>query len=247
MYFLYRDESGNTGSDLTSLEQPVHWLVSIGDSPQSVRSIEQGMSAQSLRYFRARARLPKFEFHGSHLFQGRGECRDLTPPQRVALYREIVSLIGWHHGRLFIRGIDKAAHAKRAKERSYRPEHPHKLATSSSGLTSGWRPVNESGWREENWTRSEKAVVRLWRENCQPHVETERVWPQQKARSGRTQLAGARQGKPTPFRPGPAEPHHSSSGGPIALAPAVRQSSHQMYPRLWRKAIIAFRLPSDMF
>ncbi|MGD2120689.1 MAG: DUF3800 domain-containing protein [Gemmatimonadota bacterium] len=234
-------------------------------SPQSVRSIEEGMSALSLRYFGARARHPEFEFHGSHLFQGRGECRDLTPAQRVSLYREIVSLIGRNQGRLFVRGIDKAEHAERAKERSYQPEHPHKLAfrylieridewlearqPEGKSLEEGSSPVfglivadeqkevdreiiqsfafwrdhgtgpgyrargihylldtvhyvrsqdswliqlvdclaflrnryariiRESGCREETWSRSEKTVVRLWRENCQPHVETERVWP----------------------------------------------------------------------
>jgi hypothetical protein len=265
MFFFYLDESGNTGNDLASEDQPIHWLVTLGVSPQGVRSIEQGMSALALRYFRARARLPEFEFHGSHIFSGRGECRDLAPAKRVTLYGELVSQVGQHGGRLFVRGIDKAGHAKRAREKGYVPEHPHKLAfrylierldewlenqqPEDEILEEGFPPVyglivadeqkevdreiiqsfafwrdhgtglgyrardiyylldtvhyvpsqdswliqladclaylqgryarvlRESGPREENWTKSERAVVRLWREKCQPHVESDVVWP----------------------------------------------------------------------
>ena len=265
MFLFYLDESGNTGSDLSSVDQPIHWLLTLGVSPQGVRSIEQAMSALALRYFRSRARQPKFEFHGNHIFSGRGECRLIAPAHRVTLYGELVSLVGMHGGRLFIRGIHKARHAERANEKGYEPEHPHKLAFQflierldafledqqpkdeiqasspppvlglivadeqkevdrviirsfafwrSHGTGLGFRardlhylldtvhyvPSHDSwliqladclaflrsryarvlrstGPRKENWSQSERAVVRLWREMCQPYVVSGLVWP----------------------------------------------------------------------
>ncbi len=291
MIFFYLDESGNTGIDLASMDQPIHWLVTLGVSPHAFRSMEQEISELALSHFPARARLPEFEFHGSHIFAGRGECRGLSPARRIALYDGLVSQVGRHGGRLFVRGIHKAGHARRAREKGYAPEHPHKLAfrylverldewlegqqRDGEARKNGASPVyglvvadeqkevgreimrsfahwrdrgtgqgyrardirylldtvhhvpsrdswliqlvdcvaylrnrcsrvfRESGPREEDWTQSDREVVRLWREHCRPHVESAVIWPGKGRRHGsKPKLAGARQGKPAPNRAG---------------------------------------------
>jgi hypothetical protein len=284
MFFFYLDESGNTGTDLASTDQPIHWLVTLGVSPHALRTMEREMSELALSHFPARARLPEFEFHGSHIFAGRGECRGLSPARRIALYGELVSHVGRHGGRLFVRGIHKAGHARRAKEKGYAPEHPHKLAFRylverldewledqqpdgearkrgaspvyglvvadeqkevgreimrsfahwrDRGTGPGYRArdirylldtvhhvpskdswliqlvdcvaylrnrcsrvFRESGPREEDWTKSNREVVRLWREHCRPHVESAVVWPGKGRRDGdEPKVAGVRQGR----------------------------------------------------
>jgi hypothetical protein len=284
MFFFYLDESGNTGSDLASTDQPIHWLVTLGVSPHAFRSMEREISEIALSHFPDRARLPEFEFHGGHIFAGRGECKGLSPARRIALYGELVSQVGRHGGRLFVRGIHKAGHARRATEKGYAPEHPHKLAfrylverldewlegqqpdgearkkgaLPVYGLVvadeqkevgreimrsfahwrdrgtgpgyrardlrylldtvhhvpsrSSWliqlvdciaylrnrcsRVLRESGPRERDWTKSDREVVRLWREHCRPHVESAVVWPGKERRhEGEPKPAAARQGR----------------------------------------------------
>lgn len=128
LYFFYVDESGNTGSNLDSVDQPIHWLVALGLAPSAVRSVEDSMSSIAQRYFPMRSWEPDFEFHGSDLFSGRDESRDLSPTQRVSLYDEILNLVPEHDVKLFIRGIDKLRHRDRAMENGYPPDHPHRLA-----------------------------------------------------------------------------------------------------------------------
>lgn len=290
MFFFYLDESGNTGIDLASTDQPIHWLVTLGVSPHALRTMEREMSELALSHFPARARLPEFEFHGSHIFAGRGECRGLSPARRIALYGELVSQVGRHGGRIFVRGIHKGGHASRAREKGYAPEHPHKLAfrylverldewleeqqPDGEARKKGTSPVyglvvadeqkevgreimrsfahwrdrgtgpgyrardihylldtvhhvpskdswliqlvdcvaylrnrssrvfRESGPREEKWTKSDREVVRLWREHCRPHVESAVVWPWRGRRhGGEPKLAGAGQGRPAAPNP----------------------------------------------
>lgn len=264
MYFFYTDESGNTGADLRSTVQPIHWIVALCITPPAARQVEDAMSALALRYFRDRAREPDFEFHGSEIFSGRGDCRDLTPTQRVSLYGELVSLVAEHSCRLFVRGIHKQRHKRRADERGYVPEHPHTLGFRylverldewleehqpeqdifegappeyglivadeqaevdreiverfafwrNHGTRQGYRAreiyyfidtvhyvpshdswliqlvdcvaylrnryarvLRESGYQDEGYSQSERAIVRLWQDYCQTQVEVDQVWP----------------------------------------------------------------------
>lgn len=128
MYLFYIDESGNTGRDLDSVDQPVHWLVALGVSPVGVSRIEAEMLALAIRYFRSRARDPSFEFHGNDLFSGRGDCRTLTVVERVELYRSLLGLLRRHDMKLFIRGVDKVRHKTNASRDATPPIHPYRLA-----------------------------------------------------------------------------------------------------------------------
>lgn len=127
MYLFYIDESGNTGADLTTAQEPVHWLVAVGVSMRAVHAIEADMLGIAMKYFRSRGSEADFEFHGSDLFGARGDARNITPSERVAVYQEVLGLLQRHSCKIWVRGIDKPLHARRARERGYSPEHPYKL------------------------------------------------------------------------------------------------------------------------
>jgi hypothetical protein len=127
MYFFYIDESGNTGANLDSPDQPVHWLVALGIDVTHMRALEADVLALALKSFRARARSPDFELHGADVFSGRGECQGMPPANRVQLYGEILGLAAKHGCVLFVQGIHKQRHKERARERGYAPHHPHRL------------------------------------------------------------------------------------------------------------------------
>lgn len=128
MRLFYIDESGNTGTK-HDVNEPIHWLAAVGISASAVKAIENQMLSLALKYFPGRARRPDFEFHGSDLFSGRGECNGIAPAQRIKVYEEMMQLLSNYDCVLFIRGIDKQLHQQRAREKSYIPEHPHQLAS----------------------------------------------------------------------------------------------------------------------
>lgn len=127
MVLFYVDESGNTGLNLDSADQPVHWIVALGVTPEAIRAIEAEMLALALRVFRNRARKADFEFHGSDIFGGRGDCSNLSPAERIQVYAELLRLLARHDCALFVQGIDKARHKARARTNGYEPMHPHRL------------------------------------------------------------------------------------------------------------------------
>jgi hypothetical protein len=128
MYLFYIDESGNTGADLAAADQPVHWMVALGVAPVAVKSIEAEMLELALEWFPERARSPEFEFHGSHLYARRGDCRALSPERAVALYRALLEVFARGDCHLFMAGIDKAGLKQRAESGRYVPDHPYRLA-----------------------------------------------------------------------------------------------------------------------
>jgi hypothetical protein len=128
MRLFYIDESGNTGRHVDAT-QPIHWLVAIGVSPIAVKTIEAEMKSLATQHFPRRARRPDFEFHGAYLFSGRNECNAIAPVDRIKIYNQLMQLLERHNCSIFIRGIDKQLLQKRAIERKYTAEHPHKLAS----------------------------------------------------------------------------------------------------------------------
>ncbi|MGH7481794.1 MAG: DUF3800 domain-containing protein [Longimicrobiales bacterium] len=128
MHLFYIDESGNTGARLDSADQPIHWLIALAVTPRGVRAIENEMAAIAHRWLGALSRSADFEFHGSEIFSGRGPHARFSPGQRVAIYDELLSLVMKYACSLFIRGIHKQNHRKRADEHGYVPDHPHRLA-----------------------------------------------------------------------------------------------------------------------
>jgi hypothetical protein len=127
MYLFYADESGNTGLNLASPEQPIHWIVAVGIVDARIRALEAGALAIAWRTFPDRARASDFEFHGADIFHGRGECEFLSPAERIHLYNDVLALLRQHDCTLFLVAIHKANHQQRAQIRGYAPLHPHKL------------------------------------------------------------------------------------------------------------------------
>ncbi len=125
---FYIDESGNTGASFNT-DQPIHWLVAIGVTPVSIKKIEYRMLNLASTYFPQRARQPNFEFHGSDLFSGRGDCQGISPFDRIIIYEEILGLLKPHDCALFVRGIDKAKYRDYAATKGYETKHPHELAS----------------------------------------------------------------------------------------------------------------------
>lgn len=125
MHLFYIDESGNTGADLRSVVEPVHWLVALGATEHAVHDIENDLISVASRYFKADARRPEFELHGSEIFAGRGPSRALTVTERVRLFADILSVIPRHGAKLWVRGIHKQRHLQRAQEKGYTPSHPY--------------------------------------------------------------------------------------------------------------------------
>ncbi len=128
MRLYYVDESGNTGLNLDSRDQPIHWVVALEFTPQAVKAVQAEMLGLASRVFGARARSPDFEFHGGDIFQGRGDCSPLPVPQRVALYAELLSLVGRHGCSVFVQGIEKAGLRAHSIASGEPPLHPHRLA-----------------------------------------------------------------------------------------------------------------------
>lgn len=127
MYLFYIDESGNTGRNLDSFEQPVHWLIALGVESTRLLSVERDLRDLARRYCPSEARNPDFEFHGSAIFHGKQPFDHLTPQQRVDLYDQLLSVVPRHDLKLFVRGIHKKRHRDRAVRQHYSADHPHRL------------------------------------------------------------------------------------------------------------------------
>lgn len=126
VYFIYVDESGNTGAHVNPSE-PVHWLVAVAVPVSSLQQLESEMLALAAATFGDRARAPDFEFHGSDLFSGRRECRGIPPQTRVSVYRSLAALPARHGCTVFVVGIEKERHRTRAAQWRYDAAHPHTL------------------------------------------------------------------------------------------------------------------------
>lgn len=128
MYLFYFAESGNTGLDLSSTVEAVHWLVALGATEHDVRRIDGDVRALADSYFGHRAGTPGFELHGVEIFGGRGVARTLAPARRVDLFAEVLGLLVTHDVQLWVRGIHKARLRERSRARREALEHPSILA-----------------------------------------------------------------------------------------------------------------------
>ena len=150
MYFFYIDESGNTGRDLDSPEQPIHWLIGVGVEATRLPSVERDLRDLARHYCPTEARDPDFEFHGSAIFHGRRPFDHLTPQKRVDLYDQLLSVVPRHDVKVFVRGIHKKRHRDRAARKRYSPDHPHRLGFMFLvGRIDRWLEENQPGGPED--------------------------------------------------------------------------------------------------
>jgi hypothetical protein len=124
MYLVFLDGSGNTGLNLTEPTSPVYLLMGLIAHGNGVRAIESAMNDVLALRFGAATRAPGFECKGSNLYRGDGPCAAMAPEERIALYADLVDLIGRFGVHLVWQAIDKPLLAARYRE----PMHPHKLA-----------------------------------------------------------------------------------------------------------------------
>ena len=128
MILFYIDESGNSGANLSTPDQPVAWLVALAATEQAVQQIEAKAGDIAEECFPKDIHKPDFEFKGSAIFHGSDFCKGMPPDKRVELYDRLLALLPAHGVRLFARGIHKARHSKRATQAGYyEPSHPYAL------------------------------------------------------------------------------------------------------------------------
>lgn len=72
MHFLYIDEAGSTGADLTATQQPVFMMASLVVSDEKWRKTNEAVKSSLVRYFGCEL-APDFELHACELLSPSGE------------------------------------------------------------------------------------------------------------------------------------------------------------------------------
>jgi len=123
MYLFPTDESGNTGWNLDSPDQPLHFLLTLGIHEDNSREIDRELFRIALDYFPREARNSDFEFHGGYIYRGEGYFNALSPADRLQIYNRLTQVIVDFELPVFIEGIDK----QKLKANSTNPGHPYNL------------------------------------------------------------------------------------------------------------------------
>lgn len=113
------DEAGNTGTR-ADLSQPVHMLGCLLVEDTSVRPMEDAIAAVAERHFPKISGDAAFEFHGAHLFAGKGIFKGIAPADRIAATRELIEVTSEHVAAFGYTGVNKV--------KSYASDHPHRIA-----------------------------------------------------------------------------------------------------------------------
>lgn len=108
MHFFYLDESGCTGNDLTSVEQPIFVLGGISVKDQGWRLTTDGFNS-ILRDFFGGTTPAGFELHASQLISGEGPFANYEREQRNALAYALLDLITERRHPIHFLAIDKSA------------------------------------------------------------------------------------------------------------------------------------------
>lgn len=124
MHLFPTDESGNTGWNLDSLDQPIHFLLAPGIHEDKTREIDLALFRIALDYFPREARNSDFEFHGGDIYRGEGYFNALAGADRLRIYARLAQVIVDFELAVFAEGIDK----RRLKAGSANPAHPYNLA-----------------------------------------------------------------------------------------------------------------------
>lgn len=125
MYLIFMDGSGNTGSNLTNVDLPIHYILGLAVPGNQARPLEDAATRILEAAFGAVAcRVPGFECKGSDMYRGEGPCRAMSPADRIHLYESLLKLIAAYDVEIIWHGIDKPKLAKRYTN----PMHPHQLA-----------------------------------------------------------------------------------------------------------------------
>ena len=127
MLLAYIDEAGNTGTDLTDISQPVHYLGALLVPEGAWQATKAGVEA--IRQFAIERGFDEevsCELHGTEILQApkRSGWRALPLADRLTVFDLAMQVIERNGMSLVIGGCDKLLLAKRYSN----PAHPHGLA-----------------------------------------------------------------------------------------------------------------------
>jgi hypothetical protein len=124
VWIAYLDETGNTGRDLHSPDQPLHIIGTLLVREDQVRELQTAVREIASGLFPLEYDRPHFELHGAEMFGGTERFDGWEPGDRINAYRTLMSLVAAHDARVIVRGVDKQRLAARYPD----PYHPHDIA-----------------------------------------------------------------------------------------------------------------------
>lgn len=124
MWFAYMDEAGNTGRNFDDPAQPIHLILTIAFDEAVVMDVHSHVETVARNHCADASQRDDFELHGHDIFAGEDHFAGMTPAARIALYDDLLSVIGTVGGQVIIRGVYKPALPKRYAT----PFHPHDIA-----------------------------------------------------------------------------------------------------------------------
>ena len=127
MLCCYLDDAGNTGTDLTNADQPIHYTGALMVPDDAWRSVATEIAAVK-RYARTKGFAEQqIELHGKEIFQGERQGHGwgaVSFPDRIDIYRTCLKIAAQLNLRMALGCCDKRLLAARY----CRPEHPHAIA-----------------------------------------------------------------------------------------------------------------------
>ena len=124
MRFAYMDEAGNTGRRFDDADQPIHLILSLVVDEAKISTLHEHVRGAGRRHFAHCCDDPKFEFHGQHLYAGRGFCEEMEPQKRIEIFDDVLTGIELAEADVIVRGVQKPGLARRYGN----PYHPHDIA-----------------------------------------------------------------------------------------------------------------------
>ena len=124
MQFIFIDETGNSGRDLTNAEQPFHILVGVVIPHMALAQVQQQMFEIAKEYYRDDFEKADFEFKGFDLFKGHHLNKDKKVQERIAVAEKIFGIVKSSDFKVIATCIDKQKLHDKYKD----PAHPHHLA-----------------------------------------------------------------------------------------------------------------------
>lgn len=91
--FVYLDETGSVGAKIKN--QPHLQVVAAIVDETQVRGLGESLrsvATKHLKWFPAR-----FEFHGNEIWNGQGHWQGMSPPELLAAYEDVISLVETHN------------------------------------------------------------------------------------------------------------------------------------------------------
>lgn len=107
MYFIYIDESGNTGIQ-PSTEQPWYVLGGIIVPADKISDIENAVRTVGFKYFSNRSSDTNFEFHATDIRNGKRNFKDKSVSVRVDIMRDVFKIFEQHSIKTVVSGILKS-------------------------------------------------------------------------------------------------------------------------------------------